>query len=255
MGARETILGITIVLLVLAVLAGLMAIIGGPATGLEQEFLDLVDRKDVDGLQALFHPALAREVDSPILEIWLTAMQQNLGSTVDVLEADSSSSWEGPKGKHRITWQGRVRFQQGEAQVRFVETSGRLVEFEVASRRLKSWFHRPPDEMYQRLGEEFLRSLLQGWEEDAMELMHPNLRQVMPLERLQEEMKAVRLRAGELQRIELVTAEYSPDEPPSLELTYRILGARESAWAPVMFQFQGMKGHLLGFHITFEEPG
>lgn len=243
-------------LLGVAVVAGILVWAHRAGQRGQDRFFAAVAAGDPGQLTALFHPALAQKVDPPVLAIWMAAVNERLGAYQGLSRTGFETKSEAVEGGARTTSQGTARFAGGEAEVKLVSLNGQLVEFEVASPKLEGWFHPPVDSLYRERASEFLRALVDGRDEAAYSMMHPELQKVMPLAAIGKTMQSVRAEIGAWESVEYEndTGYSVEDGLPTLRMVGLIRGTQAKAKAMVKFQFPGLRGELLGFEITPISP-
>jgi hypothetical protein len=203
---------------------------------------------------SMFHPDLVGEVDEPVLAMWMAAVKENLGEFKGLSWKDWESSSEIDAGGTTAVSGGTVEFEKGTATSRLVFRDGLVTEFSIESEALRGWY-RVPDEtgIYRERGKDFLERFFAGEAEGAFAMMHANLKQKVPVERLGEMIESVRAESGPSVSVVPRSEKPSVGDEVVLKIYYDVECERIETIASVKFEFVGMKGHILGFNIPDEE--
>jgi hypothetical protein len=213
----------------------------------QQTFLDAIASGEPARVQTLMSPALAAEVDEPVLEAWMQAINERLGRATAITATDSPApTMDG--GATSTT--ARIRFERGTATSTLYVTDGRLQAFSVTSPDLgDDWFSGPTSpELYERQGEDLIRSVLTNDADGACERMHRSIAETIGRDGLSEMVAHIARQWGPLESVTIAQSrlDLSP-ESQRLILTYDVACRRASGTCEVQIQFLGMKGHLMGF--------
>lgn len=239
-------------LLSIVLFAGVLAWAMKSGAEHQERFFAAVDSGDPARVMAIFHPALGEEVDEPVLAAWIQAVNRQLGGFRGLSKTDFNTATRFDGGVRRTESQGTVNFEKGTAQSRLVFYGDQLVEFSVESETLKDWFEGPAStEIYRTRGAEFLGHVLRNEPDAASAMMHPALREVLPLDKLKE-MIANLSAAGPLKAVEYHADNVEPDGGHNLTVLYRVACENNETLASVTFQFVGLKGHLVAFNLNEE---
>ncbi|MBI4558629.1 MAG: hypothetical protein HY706_13700 [Candidatus Hydrogenedentes bacterium] len=217
----------------------------------QEEFFAAVYSGNPKQLVALFDPALQAEVDEPVLAEWMKAMQSELGAPagLSAVGFDTSKRIEG--GSSFTESKGTVKFEKGEATSELVLRDGKIVKFNVRSERLGNWFRQLADTaMYRDTGRRCLELMISGQEAEAHAMMHPNLQQVLPLEKVQATMAGLGPELGPLENVTFETEEFRPGEEPILAVSYIIQCEKKKMQGNLKFEFVGLKGHLTAVDLS-----
>ena len=147
-----------------------------------------------------------------------------------------------------------MEFERGEAEseLRFVD--GKVVAFRVVSDAIPDpWFTELPDTSpYVTRGRTCLEKLLAGEIAAASELMHENLQKLLPPEKLEPGMKALRAKIGDVVSVTVTSETFAAGEPPQLRIRYHVTAADGEVDAEVVYDFTPWHGQLLGIHVPAE---
>jgi hypothetical protein len=212
-----------------------------------QEFFAAVASREPARLTAMMSPALAGEVDKPVLEAWMQAINERLGAVTAITTTDSPApTMDG--GATSTT--ARVRFERGTATSTLYVSDGRLQAFSVNSPDLgDDWFSGPTSTgLYERQGEDLIRSVLTNDADGACERMHRSIAETIGRDGLSEMVAHIARQWGPPESVTFAQSrlDLSP-ESQRLILTYNVACRRASGTCEVQIQFLGMKGHLMGF--------
>ena len=220
------------------------------ATYLQQRFFTAVTSGRPERVEELFTPALRGQVDRPVLAAWMDAVNANLGTFRRFSRTDFHTSIEEEAGVKVTASKGTVLFEKGSARSELVFHDGRLMSFSVESAAIPpDWLREPIDtQLYRERGRQFLAYVLSENPDAAFAMMHESLRDVFPLGKLKA-MIAENAPAGELRSITYEAEARQADKGHDLRVFYRVSCENAQGTAAVVFQFVGMKGHILAFDL------
>jgi hypothetical protein len=247
---KKVLMAFGFLFVLLAVLfAGVLVWAMKSGAGYQERFFTAVDSGDAGQVMAIFHPALREEVDEPVLAAWITAVNGRLGGFQGLSKTDFNTATRFHGSVRQTQSQATVNFEKGTARSQLVFHDDQIVEFSVESDTLKDWFQGPSStELYRRRGAEFLGHVLRGEPDAASAMMHPALRDVLPLEKLKQMIANISA-AGPLQAIEYHAENMNPGDGHHLTVFYRVACENDETLASVTFQFVGLKGHLVAFNL------
>jgi hypothetical protein len=200
---------------------------------------------------AQFHPALKEEEDEPILAAWMGVVKKNLGNYQGLSKTDFNTSTKYENGQKTTESSGTVNFEKGQAHAELVFLDGKLVKFLVKSEKLPNdWFTGPMGtELYRERGKEFLTRFMSNKPDAAFSMMHPALKDKMPLDKLTKLSAENCSKAGKLRAVTYQSENYDPKEQ-ILEVHYALECENASVKPLVKFEFVGLKGHMVAFNLA-----
>lgn len=213
-----------------------------------QEFFAAVASREPARLTAMMSPALAAEVDEPVLEAWMQAINERLGAATAITATDSPAPPASTADMARTT--ARVRFERGTATSTLYVADDRLQAFGFDSPDLgDDWFRGPTStQMYQDLGARLIAKILANDADGTCDLCAPAVRETVGRDGMAEMVAHLADRWGPAESVTCEDArlDLSP-QSQRLILTYNVASRRASGSCEVQVQFLGMKGHLMGF--------
>lgn len=239
---------------ILGALSAVLTIASSPAvagqSGTPQEqFYAAIDRQDLGGVLEVLHPSARKLVDAPVLDAWMQAIGKNLGASqqIEVLERKVERRLTG----RREETHSKVVFTRGEAESEVIVVDGQIIAFHVVSPQMANWFQGPTSvQLYADMAEAFMEDFLAGRTTAAHESMHPALQKEISFERLEEMIQQVCSNGGALKQLTLKDHRFSLEgSAPALFLTYDVVCEKATGSCELEFQFEGMKGYLLGFYF------
>jgi len=251
----KTILAIlgVVFLVIIAGLAGILLWAGGSGKAEVKRFFDAVATGDTKAVTAILAPQVAADLDEPVLAVWIAALNARLGAYQGLSATDFHARAAVEGGVRQVECEGTARFEKGEAKVRVTSAGGKVIGFSVKSDKLMDWFDRVDGALYRERAKAFIDAAFADREEHAFAMMAPELKAVMPLEKLKERMAAVRERTGTLRAMRFADDAFAREEDvPTLRLTATVEGEKATVPATFKFQFPAMKGALLGFRVGEE---
>jgi hypothetical protein len=238
----------------LAVIAGVAALLiwaGASGSAMQEQFFTAVLSGDPGQVTTMFHSALREEVDEPVLATWMVVVKKNLGSYQGLSKTDFNTSTKYKDGQKVTESSGMVNFEKGQAHTELVFRDGKLVKFLVKSDKLPDdWFTGPAGtELYRERGKEFLARFMSNKPDAGFSMMHPALKDKMPLDKLTKLAADTCSKAGKLRTITYQSEKYDPKEK-ILKVHYTLECENASAKPLVEFEFVGLKGHLIAFNLS-----
>ncbi len=215
----------------------------------QHAFFEAVRSGDSRQVMSLMHPLLVKEVDEPVLAAWIAAVNERLGPVQSVRR--TGFAWGISTEGRRSETTAEIEFARGRATSKLVSSGGKLISFGVQSDELKFWFQGPAStDVYQRLGQEFITAFLSDHVDVAYGLMHPALQQNLGKQQLREMMQGAGNRGGALRLVQFEKSTVKNDEKGvRLFLDFTIECENTTGTCEIEIQFEGMKGHLLGFRF------
>jgi hypothetical protein len=198
------------------------------------------------------HPSLRQEVDEPVLAAWMAALRQNLGTYRGLRVIGSHTNIGYDNGVKTIETRGTVKFEKGTAQSEIHYRDDRIVKFNIDSGQLPDdWFEGPEGtELYHQRGKEFLANLLSGKTEAAHQMAHENFRNEISREKLEAMMAKIRAQAGKLESVRYKSERFvAKAKHQVLTVFYNLQCEKGELPGKVVFQFVGLKGHIVAFAV------
>jgi hypothetical protein len=234
-------------------IAGCLVLTSRVTANAHREFFDLVAAEDSAHFLSQADDRLIREVDGPVLETWMKELNQSLGNyqrtLVDGFRCDTRQD-----NQTRITEiAGTAIFDRGQATVELNYIDQKLAGFRIQSDQMASgWFNGPADtSLYQHRAKNFLQAMLNNQPLDAFTMMHEALQKQVTVDSLRVMGQKVVRVAGAIEHVNLVDEQFiDGEEGQRLTVRTEVVGKNQTMDARVVFQFIGMKGHLLEFGVT-----
>ena len=216
---------------------------------LQKEFFDQIAAEKTDSLLAKMHPQLAAEIDPEVMSELLLAINEQLGKVTDI--SQTGFRIEQTSDGTLVKSEAKVQFEKGTATSKLVTLDGQLVRFNVNSERLVNWFKVPRETgRYEQVGKRFLEQWLGGQTENAWNMFHPNLKKVITEENLQSMHEIVSTKFGSPKSITATGTRIGENKnAPTLLIDYTVVCEDAELAGEIEIQFEGMKGHLLGFKM------
>lgn len=219
----------------------------------QAKFFQALQSGDPKQVEALFHPALKDEVDEPVLAAWMQAVQTHLGAFQGMSKTNFSTSTKSTGDGWFTESKGVVHFEKGQADSELVFRDQELVKFHVSSEKIPAdWFKGPVGTaLYQERGKQFLTQFLNSQVDAAYKMLHENMKKKVSADDFKTMIERIAGKAGAMKSI-AVASETPEEGGTSLRIFYKVQCENAALNANVKFEFVGMKGHLLGFHVTEE---
>jgi hypothetical protein len=245
------VLGVVFLVVIVGV-AGLMVWAQRSGSTTQEAFFKAVESGDVKQVTALFHPALLKEVDEPVMAAWMASVKSELGNYTGLSKTDFSTSMKYENGAKIVESKGTVNFEKGTAKSEITLRDDRIVAWNVVSDKIPpDWFHGPAStELYQQKGHEFLQKALSGDVQAAFDMEHESLQQALPLEKFKAALETVSRSGGAVKAIQYESSTVAGKSPKlTLKLMYKVEFEKGPVPASVEFQFVGLKGHMTAFAV------
>ena len=216
-----------------------------------QQFFAGVASGEVSQLKGLMDPALTSQIDDPILQVWMQALNERLGKLTAVNETNRSSKQTFTAEIVETT--AEIRCENGTATSHLTTANGKLIAFNVQSDRMETdWFQGPAQtDLYTNLGAELIRKIMAAEADAAYDMMHEAVHEAMDRENFRELVGRLSANGGELQTAKMISSEMQiTDVSQMLVLNYEVTCTRASGTCEVKVQFIGLKGHLMGFNFN-----
>ena len=214
---------------------------------LATNFLRHLEASELDKLMAMFHPKLKEEVDPPVLQALIDGMKEKLGK-IESIEIDAESKESVGDNEH-YSAELSAKHANGSSTLKLKAINGQVISFSLNSEELKEWFKGPPTtDFYEEKGNQFIQKFTAGKEEEIRAMCHPALQKVIEGEKLTNMIKFVDDSLGQERKSELSDTSYSAEgNKQKLTVQYNLTGDKGDLTLELVYQFVGMKGHLLEF--------
>ncbi|MFO0946058.1 MAG: hypothetical protein U1D30_08940 [Planctomycetota bacterium] len=222
----------------------------------QEKFFQAVATGDPNAVLELCDPALRDQIDAPVLAAWMAEVHKQLGDYQGLSKANFSTQANATEHGTIVESDGTVHFQRGDATSNLEFRDNLLIKFSINSDKIPpGWFTGPADTtLYRERGEQFIRKFFERDPKGTADMMHEALRRTVPDSKLQSMIDEVAGNAGSLKSIEFQDAKFNADDQQTLFVTYRVDCEKSLLDAIVEFQFEGLKGHLLGFNFKDVKP-
>ncbi len=242
---------------VLAIVTTVTAFAGpGQMTGqqLQDAFESAIQSGKASNVIQMLTVEIRSEVDEPVLQRLLEQIDTKLGRVQSRTQTSLRSS---VNGKNRIIESiAEVTFEKGSATIDLNSVDGRLTGFNVSSKRLVSWLDRPSSNgLYERMGSDFIRTLLMSDISTAFDMMHPVLQKQLGREDFAAMAEAARGTIDADNGLEISVnnsrmLEGKDGATPTMLIDFDLVDGDLTGTCEIKIQFVGMRGHLLGFHFN-----
>lgn len=245
--------GAAMLLLVAAVAA---LLIWAQRAGSEQQekFFTAVTSGDPQKVLALCDPALAEQVDAPVLGAWMQEVQKQLGAYRALSATEFDTSMNATDRGTVVTSKGVVHFEKGDAKSDLTFTDGKLTAFEINSDKIAGdWFQGFGDtKLFRDRGEGFVQKFFAKDVAGTASMMHEALRKEAPDDKIKSMMDAVVGAAGPVKSIKFLKEKFTTDDGQQLQIDYEVEAEKAKVVFNVKYRFIGLKGHLAGFNFQEE---
>ncbi len=244
-------LGVLVVLGIGAVVFFIVAVLNAGGQP-QKEFFEAVMSGDSKRVTAMFDPALAEEVDEPVLAAWMKAFKDTVGGYDKMSPMDFSVNTNIRNGVKVTECSGTAKFQKGKAHSELTYRNGKLTRFNVKPENMREdWFAAGPTDtkLYRQRGEALLRMVASGKAEDAHAMMHASLRKEVSLDKLKQMQATVAETFGAVRGMKFEREEFN-GQAGKLRVRFSVECEKAPAAGDVLFEFVGLKGHILGFNLN-----
>lgn len=218
---------------------------------------EAVKRGSADWVLTQMSPELKALVDPPVLQFMLNMTVEKLGDPLD-----RPTSVDKATEKDTVSHVISIPYEKGNLEIRVTFQKGLLVAFSLNSDKFtdipkqlgsqlmtNEAFGKAVANFYAQRGEEIIKLVYAGKDQQAYELFHPIMRKQIPLERAQQQFKAAR-EHGTLEAIEYESITTSVDAKGDFErttLTYNLSTDKGPISADIQLTFAGYQGAIVGF--------
>ncbi len=251
MGKFLKILGV-IFLLLIALIVGLLVWAHGEGEQQQQKFFDAVATENTDTFFALFDEKAAKDMDPPVMKMWMKWVNAKLGKYQGLAASDFDTKSEAREKGTLLKCSGTAEFEKGTAKVEMALLNGKIIGFEMESDTLKgNWLNKKPDgDLYRKRADMFIRHLIALEVTEAMPMLHESARKQLTEDGLQKSMTAFAKLSGPLKSIEVIDETFE-NTRGTKRLTIKMVCTFEKrkAGAFVRFDFDETRGHLIAFRL------
>lgn len=148
----------------------------------------------------------------------------------------------------------QLQFSKGLAELWMQVVDHHVVSFRLMSPLLPpNWEPVPTDtRLWQDKGSKFIMAFTEAKVDEVSAMMCPDLRKVVPLERLRLEIKAFQEEAGRTLSVEFLSEE-KKEESNQVMFRYKLTCEKVTQGVKVTYAFIGLRGWLTGFKLTKPE--
>ena len=242
----------SLVVLGITAIAGTLLVAKNAGDNYQDRFVSAIQTGDAALVHDLMDPELQKEIDVPVLQAWVTALNKQLGGYEGVA-LDSKSSYNYENGNVRIETEATLNFENGTAESHLVYMNDKIVSFDVVSNELGNWFAEGPasGSVYFERATQFIRNFTDGEMNAARKDMYPTLREeAASIERLESMRETLASTIGDIEKIEIIGGEFSEKENQNFHVQAHVDASEGSAEVSVNFVFNGMKGQILAFNFA-----
>ncbi len=221
---------------------------------LQDAFETAIQSQKADNVLRMLTDEIRSEIDEPVLQRLLEQINTNLGPARSRTQTGLRSIVDSKR--HIIESVAEVTFENGEATIELNSVDGKLIGFNVSSKKLINWLDRPSSNaLYERMGSEFIRTLMLGNVDTAFEMMYPMLQKQLGKDDFAAMVEVTR---GTIDADNDLTItvnnsrmlETNEDSAPTMLIDFDLRNGDVTGTCEIKIQFVGMRGHLLGFHFN-----
>jgi len=221
---------------------------------LQDAFETAIQSRKADNVLRMLTDEIRSEIDEPVMQRLLEQINTNLGLARSRTQTGLRSIVDGQK--HIIESVAEVTFENGEATIELNSVDGKLTGFNVSSKKLINWLDRPSSNaLYERMGSEFIRTVMLDNVSTAFDMMHPLLQKQLGRDDFAAMAEVTR---GTIDADNDLTIgvnnsrmlETKADSAPTMLIDFDLRNGDITGTCEINIQFVGMRGHLLGFHFN-----
>ncbi len=250
MGKVLKILGIIFIVIIVG-FVGLMFWAHGEGEEQQARFFAAIASEDPNNLIDMMGDDLKKQVDPPVLRMWMIWVNQKLGKFTGLAASDFNTQKKMIDTGTLVETSGTANFEKGQAKVRLTLLNGKIEGYEVTSDALKgNWLSDPKDDLYRNRAKELITYLVNCQIDQAVPMMHEAILKQISKEDMLSGMTKFADQFGKLKSIEIVDEEFIDGETDK-SLVIRLVCQFENgkANAFVRFDFDSARGHILAFKI------
>ena len=223
-----------------------------------------VDKCDALSLRLQLHYDLQEIVDEPVAQFLLDEIKSKLGKPKDD-EWTESTEVKKVDGEKTYTTKASIPFEQGLLKIQFSHSNDKITSFEFKSPKLEKLgqklgerlvsdakFNKSISNYYHGRYEPLISCILRGRDQDAHELLHPDIQQQISLEKAKEVFAAVREEYGQLKEESYTGLSLNWGEDGAFKnamLNFELVCGKKNAHATVTIQFVGLDGAITGVNF------
>lgn len=221
---------------------------------LQEAFESAIQSRKADNVLRMLTNEIRSEIDEPVMQRLLEQINTNLGPAVSRTQTGLRSIVN--EHRHIIESVAEVTFENGDATIELSSVDGNLSGFNISSKKLINWLDRPSSNtLYERMGSDFIRTLMLGNVDTAFEMMYPILQKQLGRDDFAAMAEVTRgtIDADNDLRIAVNNSrmlETKPDSAPTMLIDFDLRNGDVIGTCEIKIQFVGMRGHLLGFHFN-----
>lgn len=227
-------------------------------------FVAATNQKDAVALRRLFNAALADHTDIAVLQLWLNAVQDALGTTSIADPKSIEAAQSTVEGSARQVVFTPLKGAKQDASLELEIVDGGINRFEILSDQIAvDWFEKlEKTDLYQKEAESFLIALLGNKPDLAYGLLHADAREVLSIDEMRQMALMLNEQAGAMQgkpvfrgfRFETfpsLVGINSDEGERRLRLVYDVECERGAKTrAALDFKLEGFRFFLIAFDLT-----
>ena len=201
-----------------------------------------------------FTEGLKTEVDVPILEAWMKAINEHYGEVVAInIDLKESNRWEFAQ-RSVLESKATVEFDNGVVVCTLVAFNNEIdaMSFDAEYLNSDEWFQGPPSsELYEEKAKELLTAFADQEMEKFYSMMHPNTQKLINKTDLRTLYESMESSIGPVEEIEIASSTMRSVERKRqlLFVKTKIIGSFGEVEAYVGFEFANFKGHIVSYQI------
>ena len=242
--------------LAVAVIVVMVVMANRVGDSVQRDFFAVVATNDPALFLKAADPRMHDEIDAPLLQQWMQALNERLGPYRGLDASDFHSSTRFENGNRIVETKGTVEFEKGAAYSELTYVNEKLAHFHVTSKQMEdNWFREPDDTtIYRAQAETFYAELATENADAAFEIMSEELQRNVPIERFRELVAKIKEGLGTLDTIHFVDDEFLESEKDGQRLIvrFKLVGTGATYLADVVFVFGGLKAQFIEFNASPE---
>lgn len=227
-----------------------------PTTGqqLQQGFFRAVESGKAQSVLQMMHPALVKQIDSPVLQTLIKKINRDLGRSSMIEQTTVSSVNDGDQ--HVVETTAEVVCEKGVITVSLKAVNGIIVRFDVASEKIVGWLDQPSSNtQYEQQASDFVRTMLRGKSDKAFDMMHAALQKQLGRDDFNAMVQQTSATIEQEMPLHVTVknsrmVETKGDSLPTMLIDVDLRSGELSGTCEVKIQFEGLRGHLLGFRFN-----
>lgn len=221
------------------------------APQMQEEFFTAIASEDPQELLALCRADLRGLIDEPVLAAWMQAFHRSVGEYQKLDTSDFSVKYSVSNTGQQVSVAGTVVCTKGNARSELVAQDGKLISWRANSELLpEDWFQGPlTHDLYRQRSEKFITRCFGEKTEAAYNQMHSALQDVVSRDEFAEMIAVQQEDGGVLKDMIFRQAEMDFSDGQRLNVYYELEMENVNKMARIQFQFDGLRGHLIGYRF------